>query len=154
MEPLYLEAKARSLANIGGFLVVLVITGSVSSAIFFSPDDFLGFVIMAPIAAFGFFGCCGYIYSFITNPSSHLGVSDGRLWWRTEGWKRSEGMIPMDDVRKVKILEDPSELHLFMRDSTDHVINGQVVYLNASIIQGFLVANYPHLEIEFIEGSS
>ena len=142
MELLYFELKARSAPNIVGFFVCLLATACISYFVVHSSDASTK-VVAGLFATFFAFGCCTYIYSFVTNPNCEFGIRDDTIWWNSPGWRRSVGTIAIDQIRTVRVLEGPSKLHVIMRDGTSLRIPCTAVWNleRARELRDVLVAN-------------
>jgi hypothetical protein len=154
MELIYFELKARSTPNYLGFLVVLLVSVILVGVMSFSRDVPTKAVAGLFAALFAFV-CCGYIYSFAMNLKSAFGIRDNMIWWDSPGWWRAVGTVAIDEIRCVRILEGPTKLQLIMQDGTSRRIPCNAVWNlgRAEELRDVLVANYPHIDVELIEGA-
>lgn len=153
MELVHFELRARDPACFVGFAVCLLGTTIVSTAII-CVGEAATYVIGTPVAALFALGCCGYIHSFVTNPNCEFAVRDDAIWWDSPGWRRLVGTIAIHQMQNVCIVEG-SKLDIEMQDGSSRSVPRLAVCRNGDgrKLRDVLVANYPHLVVELIEGS-
>jgi hypothetical protein len=154
MELVRFELRAREPARFVGFVVCL--TGAIIVLTAVVCDGALvAYVFGVPVAALFAIACCNYFCSVVKNAKCELAVRDDAIWWDSPCWNRSMGTIAIGDICKVTILEGPSKLEILMRNGDSRTVPCWAVCKNGDChkLRDVLVANYPELTVELVEGA-
>lgn len=129
------------------FLAAAFLIIAVASVVSRSPV----ILIAGPVALFLLFLTVSGLYAFFKGEQWSFHIRDGLLEWSYPRWPKSRGSIALRGVRKVVVNDGVHTLFLTLEDGTTRTIKffGVGAYL-----RDYLKESFPHLAVEFLEGSS
>ena len=90
------------------------------------------------------------IYAFVKGETWSISVDKGILTWAYARWPKSSGRIDLSTVRHVVVDDSSSSLLLtFLDGSTQRI---KLIGI-ASQFRDYLVAQLPHIKVEYVEGT-
>ncbi|MGC3991685.1 MAG: hypothetical protein QM796_18740 [Chthoniobacteraceae bacterium] len=133
--------KGRSVSMV---MITLFVTAM--AAIFFLTRDVVFMVLGVAFCGLALSG----FYAFIKGETWSLQIEDGLFSWSYARWPRSSGTINLQEVLEVVVDDCSSRLTFTFPDGRRQKIH---LIGNAAGLRNYLVANYPHLRVKFVEGT-